>query len=778
MPTTFNRINNDDFEGMIGLGRNLETTSTSDDTLKIMSRMGPLGEDHAAVQNYDRLNMDLTKMYACRNADHFQAGTDSQKLFLAWDERYTLNSSSDRGPFDRYVWAGQFQKKAPADGGTVFTHSNIDGTPTDGMMLIPSPYANFTPGSHGYWGDANFESIRLTIKSNKTGGIPANKFVPLFGYTYTCAGAPQEITNSAGTAYRNQLTVRIKTTNDKNIAGSDSLQDSYRIDGAIPNAVSASTNNLDQWSNVMSDPYQNFHDYARNTTVWFLYAHDGNGKGMIIMTAGEGATSTHFESSRLDGYNRYRPYNGHFGDKDGYFNFKPPYYLDNWLNGQNSQTLEDLWNHWGTGGAGRESFDDGDFRKASSIRHIYRHWRDMNDSDIGGFDNGVAYSQAMSTVGHASLGTHKHYAYYDRNSGIHRSGNQWALSDYTDINLPNSAHFGAINYAPFQIVAYGDAGANAALTHSEEILINANTIGVAGKNYHKYLGIQSDNDENTSQDSRHGTARQILYTGKILNFNFRDVPGQMWNDNYRFHFANGYNSTSIQYSSKGPYALVLRPTHEDKMQVENISYANYTNDDSPEVIGGNSLLKDTYRSSSSTQFFFGGEGYSYDPLANAKANPSTEIEDPASAWDNEENLFDQDLNSRAALNAEGQANALYLNLNGTSATLTNPEDTFDITSIGITVRGITLSALDYHKLRFAIVDSTDINSQTTFFETVTSTQADQQDKLDISDIPIGNTIINPVGDGAYHIQFQTTLSDNHSYADIKNAFLKIWAEKI
>lgn len=770
MATTFNRATNDDFEGMIGLGRNLETTSTTNDTVKIMSRMGPLGEDHAAVQNYDRLNMDLTKMYACRNATHLDAGGDSQQLYLAWDERYTLNTNSDRGPFDRYAWAGQFQKKAASDGGTVFTHSTIDGTPTDGMMLIPSPYANFTPGSHRYWNDANFESIRLTIKSNKTGGIPANKFVPLFGYTYTCAGAPQTITNSSGTAYRSNTVFRYKTaTNDYD--GTDTTQNSYRLDGAIPNAISASSNNLDEWSNVMSNAYQNWHDYARNTTVWFLYAHDGNGKGMIIMTAGEAATSEHFESSRLNGYNRYRPHNGYFGNKDGYLNFKQPHYLEDWLNGSNPQTLEDLWNFWGVGGAGRESMADDDIRKGSSIRHIYRHWRDMNDSTIGGYENNVrSGNDTISSRGYAS-GSYHTYS---------RGANQWSSGNQVSGSLPSSSHFGAFNYTPFQIVAFGDAGSNATLENSEEILINANTIGVEGKNYHRYLGIQSYNNQSSGASDRHGPARQILYTGKILNFHFRDVPGQMWNDYYRFRAY--YNSSSIyrpvQYTSKGPYALALRPTFEDEMQVEKISYANYTNDDIPEVIGGDSLLKDTYRSSSSTQFFFGGEGYSYDPLANAKANPSTEVQDPASAWDNEANIIDQDLNSRAQLNAEGHANALYVKLSGTNATLTNPEDSFDVTSMGITVRGITLSAIDYHKLRFAIVDSTDINSQTTFFETVTSTQVEQQDRLDIGDIPIGNTTISPLGDGAYHIQFQTTLSSNHSYADIKNAFLKIWAEKI
>lgn len=762
MATTFNRATNDDFEGMIGLGRNLETTSTTNDTVKIMSRMGHLGEDHAAVQNYDRLNMDLTKMYACRNATHLDAGGDSQQLYLAWDQRYTFNTNSDRGPFDRYAWAGQFQKKAAGDGGTVFTHSTIDGTQTDGMMLIPSPYANFVPGGNSYWGDANFESIRLKIKSNRVGGIPANKFVPLFGYTYTCAGAPQAISNSSGTAYRNNTIFRYK--NSSLASGANTTQNDYRLDGAIPNAISASTNNLDQWSNVMQDQYQNWFDYARNTTVWFLYAHDDSGRGMIIMTAAEGATSEHFESGRLDGYNRYRPHNGHFGNKDGYLNFKQPHYLEEWF--ASGKSLEDLYDFWGAGGEGRDGFADDDMRKGSSIRHIYRHWRDMNDSTIGGYENSVRDGNGtISTRGYSNGGSYHHYVH---------NANQWAYGNIDNSSLPSSSHFGAFNYTPFQIVAFGNVASNSKLEQSEEILINANTIGVAGKNYHRDLGIQSYNVQNGTSQARHGQARQILYTGSMLGFNFRDVPGQMWHDYYRLYYSTSFYAS--QHTSKGPYALALRPTYEDEMQVEKISYANYTNDDTPEVIGGDTLLKDTYRSSSSTQFFFGGDGYSYDPLQGAKSN-AADVIDKESAWDNEANIIDQDLNSRAQLNAVGEQNALHIKLSGTNAILTQPEADFDVTSMGITVRGITLSAIDYHKLRFAIVSSDTVGQGQVFFTTTTSTQIEQQDRLDIGDIPIGNTTISPIGDGAYHIQFQTTLASNHSYIDIKNAYLRIWAEK-
>ena len=115
-------------------------------------------------------------------------------------------------------------------------------------------------------------------------------------------------------------------------------------------------------------------------------------------------------------------------------------------------------------------------------------------------------------------------------------------------------------------------------------------------------------------------------------------------------------------------------------------------------------------------------------------------------------------------------------MSGTDATLSEAESSYDVTSMGITVRGITLSAIDYHKLRFAIVDGTDISTQTTYFTTITSAQVEHQDRLDIGDIPISNTTISPVGDGAYHIQFQTTLPDNYTYDVIKNAYLKVWTE--
>ncbi len=266
----------------------------------------------------------------------------------------------------------------------------------------------------------------------------------------------------------------------------------------------------------------------------------------------------------------------------------------------------------------------------------------------------------------------------------------------------------------------------------------------------------------------------------MLDFNFRDVPGQCFHDFYRFVDKESPSYQNYQKTYQGPKAIALRPTTVGDMQIESFSYSNYTNDDPLETIGGNSLIKDYYRSSSSTSYFFGGGGYSYDPIKNTKASPNAagNLTDTNAKWTNAANLIDGDVTSRAELSEIGHENALYIQLNGLDGAINLPsaESNFDIASMGITIRGITLNGLDYHKLRFAIVDSTDIAAQIVYFETVTSNQAEQQDKLDIGDIFPDNTAISPSADGAYHVQFQTTLTDNHTYNLIKTAYLKIWAE--
>ena len=791
MATTYNRSNQDDFGGMLALAKNIDGGTVA----KVMSRFGKdLGEDHSAVQNFDQINMDLTKLYSTKNAKHNSAGADKLSIHFAYDWDLSNNSNASRGSFDRYIWAGQFEEKG-GTAGTVFTHSNINGINTDGMMMVPSPYMNFAEDTPKGWSEDNFESIRLKIKSN--GGIPANTFVPLFGYVYTHSNNAQSFQNSAGTAYRSQNWFTTKT------GGSDGhrhIENGMVYDARIPNAISASQNNLYQWSNIngrndgsyAQNPewYMQYHDYARNTILWFLYAHDDAGNGMIVTCAGEAPTSAHINDTLIDSYYRYRPTNGHFGQNDGYLEFQQPHYLNDWLNEQ-GKTLAQLYSEWGDGGAGRNSFDINDPRRASSIvRPIYTHSHDMYDESIGGdYNNTQPHSSPAFTNIPNSVWSLQDYIYNAHSSHTNkaahyynRSYNQWSGGGNGDPSKPSLKGFGAVNRTPFQIVAYGPTN-NADLSTATEMLINVNTIGAPQgqeSTFHHHLsvmGLDSSVSHNVSNNSfSHGAARQMLYTAKILDFNFRDVPGQMFHDYYRFMQNSSYNNYQDTY--QGPKAIALRPTTVGDMQIESFSYSNYTNDDPLEIIGGNSLLKDYYRSSSSTSYLFGGGGHSYDPIKDAKASPATKLTDPNAKWTDEENLINGDVASRAELSEAGHENALYIELNGLDGSITLPsaDSNFDIASMGITIRGITLNGIDYHKLRFAIVNQVSTSGQIVYFETVTSAQLEQQDKLDIGDIPIDNTSISPSADGAYHIQFQTTLADNHTYDLIKTAYLKIWAE--
>lgn len=794
MATTYNRSNQDDFGGMLALAKNIDGGTVA----KVMSRFGEeLEEDDSAVQNFDQINMDLTKLYSTKNAKHNSAGADKLSIHFAYDWDLSNNSNASRGSFDRYIWAGQFEDKG-GTAGTVFTNSNINGINTDGMMMVPSPYMNFTDDSAKVWAEDNFESIRLKIKSN--GGIPANTFVPLFGYVYTHSNNPQSFQNSAGTAYRSQNWFTTKSGGNN---GHRHVENGMVYDARIPNAISASQENLYQWSNINGrddgsytyDPelYLDYHDYARNTILWFLYAHDGAGNGMIVTCAGEAPASEHINDTLIDSYYRYRPTNGHFGNKDGYLEFKQPHYLNDWLNEQN-KTLAELYAEWGDGGAGRNSFDINDPRRASSIvRPIYTHSHDMYDESIGGDKNNTVpdldQSASAQTNVPNSVWSLEDYVYNAHSNQLNKAAhhynpsyNQWSSNgNVIDSSKPSLKGFGAVNRTPFQIVAYG-ATSNSDLSTATEMLINVNTIGAsasAGHTFHNHLsvmGLDSSITHSNASAYGHGSARQMLYTAKILDFNFRDVPGQMFHDYYRL--MHNYQNLNTQDTYQGPKAIALRPTTVGDMQIESFSYSNYTNDDPLEIIGGNSLLKDYYRSSSSTSYLFGGGGHSYDPIKGAKASPSTELTDSNSKWTDEENLINGDVTSRAELSEAGHENALYIQLNGLdgSITLPSPDSDFDIASMGITIRGITLNGVDYHKLRFAIVNQTNTSGQIVFFETVTSAQLEQQDKLDIGDIPIDNTSISPSADGAYHIQFQTTLADNHTYDLIKTAYLKIWAE--
>jgi len=750
MTTTFNRSTQEDFGGMFGIAPNI--TSGSERKVKIMSRYSALGEDHEAIQNYDQLNMHLTNMYATRNTNSLtQGGTR-----YAWSFDYYENQNyAHRGGFDRYIWAGEFIERPT---GNVFTHSTINGVQTDGYMMIPSPYINLQ-GSNRTDDRDNMDSIRLKIKSNLAGGIPANTFVPLFGYAIRHATSHTARENSAGVLNDGIIGYRwSQNTRPRYDAQPTSNQNSQRYPGghSIPSAISYNTNNLyshssQNYTYASYEPYQN--DWQKNCIIWFMYAHDGNGNGMLCNCPGESAETA---TQNVNTFYKLRPSNGHYGNNNGYFQWVEPYWYTEQLF-QGNSTLNDIWDSCASGGDWYNALNWGDGQQArTNFRRVWTH----------AVDRGDAFSITQDSVNWG-------------NSSVTASDNRWAnhigyqYGNRVGSNIANAYSWNQ-SYCPSQIIAFGQT-TNPTLSTETEIFVNFNTLvgpyhTTNEAEYHlDHFGVNTNIIANTTTNANHGIGNTIVMTGKILDFSFRDIPGIMYNDTWTF-WSTDYETRMTL--GKPQRALVLRPTFEADMQVADFSISNFSNTYPNQLIGGNtSYIQDYYRSNVNSQYIFGLGGFSYDPLGAAKSNPSLNIEDPSSSWDNPENLILNDLTVRSDLNAAGIDNALYIKLSGTDLFPVGAvKSDYEINGFTLNIRGVTLSALNYHTLKFAIVDST---KQNVLF----STSETNPEALHITEVPINNLTQSPAGDASYHVYFQSSTAEPHYYDQVSVGYLKIWAEE-
>ena len=749
MTTTFNRSTQDDFGGMFGIAPNI--TSGTNRRIECMSRYSALGEDHEAIQNCDQLNMHLTNMYATRNTNSLTQGGDR----YAWSLDYYDNQNyANRGGFDRYIWAGAFVEKST---GNVFTHTTINGVQTDGYMMIPSPYINFQ-GSDKTDNRDNMDSIRLKIKSNLSGGIPANTFVPLFGYAIRHGYSFLARENSAGTLYEPQITYRWRQ-NQRYNDSSTNTQNARRYPGghSIPTAISYDTNNLYSFSSQnytysSYEPYQN--DWQKNCIIWFMYAHDGNGNGMLCTCPGESAQTA---TQNVNTFYKLRPSNGHYGNQNGYFQWVEPYWYTEQLF-QGASTLTDIWNSCSAGGDWYEALNWGSTQMSrTNFRRIWTH----------AVDRGDAFSITQDSVNWTNTSV---------TAGNHRWANHLGLQYGDRVGISTYSYSWNQSYCPSQIIAFGQT-TNPTLSSETEIFVNFNTlVGTSHTaneaQYHlDHFGENINIPANGTTNANHDIGNTISMTGKILDFTFRDIPGMMYNDQWRFwHGSDTYDRTMLL--GKPQRALVLRPSFEADMEVSDFSISNFSNTYPNQLIGGNtSYIQDYYRSNVNSQYIFGLGGFSYDPIADAKDNPGLLIEDPSSSWDNPENLINNDLTLRADLNAAGIENALYIKLSGTDRfPQGGVESDYEVNGFTLNIRGVTLSALNYHSLKFAIVDST---KQSTLF----STSESNPEAYHITEIPINNLTQSPAGDGSYHVYFQSSTSEPHYYSDISQGYLKIWAEE-
>ena len=305
-----------------------------------------------------------------------------------------------------------------------------------------------------------------------------------------------------------------------------------------------------------------------------------------------------------------------------------------------------------------------------------------------------------------------------------------------------------------ELVAYGPT-ANADLSSPTNIFIAINKAFYEsnGRMYHgRLLGGGGANAH----------AVQAFTTGKIGDFTFSSIHGP------------GRNTITNNLLSYGTsVSLVLRPGAVGDGQINSASYGTFVSDPHPDsyVVPGGSSITGAVMPGPDIEYIFPTEGTSYDPVVAASSNSAmltdssgiamSTISDPS--WDDANFLLDNVVSTKATIKKSGADNALYIGLNAAPGGM-NATDSDPITDFVITVRGVTQVILGNYSIMAAITksDKSEI-ARTSSAEAITAPMK-------------GSSTSNPGGGGQYTIHFKGADMTGYTYADIKDGFLKIWAE--
>lgn len=305
-------------------------------------------------------------------------------------------------------------------------------------------------------------------------------------------------------------------------------------------------------------------------------------------------------------------------------------------------------------------------------------------------------------------------------------------------------------------------------------------------NNHDRIGDTKGNllDGYDNRTNRYGISRrpvQLFWTGKMLDFTYRDALGPVCYTNQRYEWrghvgrASGNNieghGSSQEYGQQID-GLILRSVPGCKLYSGTFgSYAKTGTDQGyPSTVQNNSNI----RPGNNTELAFTSEGLSYGPIVNARVDPDKQqaasgvrmdsLSDPA--WADVPNLFDSDTNTVAVVRDAGEDNALYIEMNGViNPNQPVPDDDREIETFTLALRGIRQLSLTRHRIKLAIVDSTKTD---TLFVTGDEINPDII-------VEVNNTVSFPSGGQAYTFTIDTT---GLTYGQVKNGFVKIWTEAV
>lgn len=743
-----------------------DVQGSTNQSAKVLSKFSSESESFGPIRNFVSINKALEYKYAT---------SDRNNNKLRWN--YDTNEGTDR-----FIWSGEFQKSAS---GSIFKNTNIQFKDVDGYMVIPTPYAPYDPSAVMTTKDnQTTDAFSIKLKFNN---LPANKFVPLFGYVVGNGGYLSSLGNGfyrqqnhwlnplalATATYRNSSKRYWEFNwNTRNWEIVSNLSGSARDFATFlnyPASLSYDQNNL---YNLSTNNIWNNLPSVRNTIVWFLYAHDGNGNGMVVSTSGE--------TNNFDPQNdQYRPSNKWYGQYNGYTQYQPPAFLDNWI--ASGKTLSELFDYYSFVG---DSSTIG-YYKSKRLVHIFDPYNTNKvDSNSSHDINPRATMQSFSPGGIPWLRTNTE----NKSGSIMRNGfnNSW-WGGYNHTINRGSSHLSSFSTGlpgigqtmdcPFQIVSFGPMN-NSTLSSLTQLNINAHKIGLSNRGHYGY-GMNSDV---TSVN-----AGQVVFDGTFENTGFSNVHGPNFYDNYRHRYyytyrvylppGNDYfygvNSYKDWYAGPGPNGIVLRPTVLGDGEIHEVNVGSYDNQYTPALIGGSVGeesygVRNFYTKSPNAKLLMPEPLDNYDSVKAARQNPSI-IQDLQSNWTNEGLMLDGSLGTKAQCTKPGIGNALFIPLDASS--LGSIDTDALVENITLRIRNAQLFSIRQYKLRFSITDSNKAPLMTSGGLTAADVSSP-----DVIPIEYGESFPDDVS--FFDIVFNKNESAPVTYGQIQNGFLMLWVESM
>ena len=690
-------------------------------------------QSSAEYINWYDINTGVTPLYAA--TDDSDA---TLKLGLCRDiETNTIdNDDTSRAPLSRHYWSGTIKTDTVA-GSSCFTYSDLTSGQSDGYLHLLDPVVSqFST----YINSTGIKQSALSLEL-QFNNLPAFTWVPLAGVTMRQAGKTNGGSHSAqGNVTQVTYPDSQMYWNNSEPGYSEHYTSSNTYEGraaiigyVLPGGISDSTNNHygRNWSTIASNNIQ-----FSYTTWYIMYCHDGNGKGMLASAPGMIGKTDISSLNVYNGQDGVHCVNSSHGvsGQDGHINWTAPSVLTDWFTsdtGDESTRLQRLWDQYNTTHKGKNIYSK-----------PHGDWVLSNQNAVG----------YMATMYHG---------YYNR----------WTTRYNNASNTRYNFTYARMFPMNSMLIAYGSMD-NADLSDPTTLYLNRS---IAGSIYsytsnRQYGGSLIDTYGNTNyQVGTWGTntgaafdSSSMYFTGKFGSLAFHNVPGPHKNGTGgESHLPGGFMQNP---------GWVIQPTVVGQGQINKFAIGSYP------ALSGTGNRPDTtsgswmYSSSVGYIVPFAGEDYlfpsfnqqiTYSPTDTINSE-SDRLESAAGAWENADNMFDDDTDTSAVSLLAGESNALYIKMQGADASY-QLDSSNEINKLVITIQGIQTTMID-KQISFSITDS---DKSTIIAGAESITFADG--------LSLGTGNVFPP-EGSYNLTVAPSSGQSVSYDQVSGGYLKMWIE--